>query len=531
MSARSSAILALLLTGVLVRAATAPVTTTFSLPRRGTSREVSLEQLRGSIVVLDFFAHWCVPCLRSSSEIETGLRQHYEKQKGNLQGIPVCVFGVNIESARPDKTDAFIKRTGMKEVLEDLKGEFFQRLAGAGTPLIVIIDATGPGQGKIVYQKAGFEGAEKLRGVIDAIQPGAAPATLPTLTTTRGQTLDPAANDRATLDFAAMWASDILLTDESFEYRRTGPQAELGLSFSHGHIGLDYVPESLLEQPNRLDQDRYGLQAQGRLLVAERWTLNGGAGGYTGYMDYRSLWLDEHFRQLFGRRQGYEKAHPWGANLSGGARWEYLPASGFIQGDVIYQHDLISPGYGVLLTFPPTLVRFRDAYDTISGKMTFENVLTPRLRAQQELQVTDTTDRHLRFSGQSSLNWAVAEHWVTRLALAGTTEAPQFESWSVNATLERDWDETFFVSLFGRYYEDTGQIENALLADNTAAPPLHALYAGIGFRWQGEHSSIKLVAGPYFSRYEEPGPGASTFGHLYEDRDWFSVQFAFLHQF
>ena len=84
----------------------------------------------------------------------------------------------------------------------------------------------------------------------------------------------------------------------------------------------------------------------------------------------------------------------------------------------------------VLQPFPPHLVRFRDGYDTISGKSTLENVLTPRLRALQELQITDTTDRELRFSLQSSLNVAFAEHWAGRVALAGTKENPQFESWS-----------------------------------------------------------------------------------------------------
>ena len=56
------------------------------------------------------------------------------------------------------------------------------------------------------------------------------------------------------------------------------------------------------------------------------------------------------------------------------------------------QHDVIAPGYDVRLApFPPKLIRFRDTYETLSGRLSLENVITPRLRGLQELQFTDTT--------------------------------------------------------------------------------------------------------------------------------------------
>ena len=120
---------------------------------------------------------------------------------------------------------------------------------------------------------------------------------------------------------------------------------------------------------------------------------------------------------------------------------------------------------------------------------------------------------------------------MTRLTGGYTEESPQFEAWFTAATVERDWNETWFVSLTGRYYTDTGQIENALLAENTAAPPLEAFQVGLGLRWQGLSSSAKLVVGPYFTRYDPTGVNASIYGHLYQDRDWLSVQFAVAHEF
>ena len=142
------------------------------------------------------------------------------------------------------------------------------------------------------------------------------------------------------------------------------------------------------------------------------------------------MWLNEHFASFYSNRPGYETAHPWGCNASAGLRWEYLPACGFAQGDLLGLYDVIprlrrEPGF-----FSSTVRRFRDDYDTLSGRLTLENVLTPRLRAEQELQFTNTTDRQLRCSVQSSLNCALAEHWVLRLALAGTEEPPRFEAWS-----------------------------------------------------------------------------------------------------
>ena len=346
----------------------------------------------------------------------------------------------------------------------------------------------------------------------------------------------------AAVDFATLWASDILLTDTLLEYRQVRTSSELTLGLSHGHIGLHYVPEpsplrifGVLKQ-NDLNDERYGVQARGRIHVSNPLTLIVAGGLYEGFTDYRSLWLDEYYRQLDARNSrhglGYRPADPRGWNASTGLRWEYWPSAGFLQGEVRYQHDVIAPGYNVTLhTYPLKLVRQNDQLDTFSGRLTLENVIGSRLRALQEFQIADITDRELRFTLQSSLNWVPAWRWALRLALGGATEAPSFDAWWVSSTLERDWNETWFVNLLARYYKDTGQIENSLPSSSNAAPPVETYQIGLGFRLQGRRSSAKLVVGPYFSHYSKDGPVATSFAHLYQSRDWFSLQLAFAHTF
>jgi hypothetical protein len=85
--------------------------------------------------------------------------------------------------------------------------------------------------------------------------------------------------------------------------------------------------------------------------------------------------------------------------------------------------------------------------------------------------------------------------------------------------------------MMARYYQDNGEVIDALLAENTAAPPLKSFQSGLGLRWQGRQTSIKLFAGPYFARYQQTAPAINTFPKLFQNRDWFVVQFAIVHEF
>lgn len=520
----------------------------FSLPELESGEQVSLDDFQGQIVVLDFFNANCGDCFRVSWELEADIQAYYAARSGNPHGIAVQVVAVNSEASEQADMAVFLQKTGVDLVLDDPAGVLLQRYGGASLPYLVVIDATAAvpavAAPRIVLRQAKYEGVKKLRDAIDAITgQGAAAApspvmrddaesgadlSLPTLET------EPQTAREATLDVAAMIASDVHVADMLAEYRHERPSAEFSLVVSYRPIRMDFKPEQLgLKRHKRLEEDHFGVQGSVSSDLNETLTLKMGGGAYDGFQTYRALWLDEYNRIKFGDRNtsgggrvGYRDAHPWGYNASPSLRWEYLPDAGFAEAGVSYQYDSVSPGY----EGGPPLVRLRDTYETVGGHLAFENVLTRRLRTRVEGRIDDTTEREKRVTLQGALNYALAENWVARLTVGYAKEDPHFSAKSASAVLERDWHGTWFVSVFGRYYEDTSEIDNGIALD-AAAPPLKTYQAGLGVRRQGNRAAIKFDIGPCFSRYALHPRRNTDFDQLYKDRDWLSLQAAYQYQF
>ena len=104
------------------RATTTVVFPSFELNRFGSEELVKLDDFAGSIVVLDFFAYWCVPCRKVSSDLEEYVQKFYTAKGGNAAGFPVQVVSMNIEQGRAAKTRQYIKQTGVNLVLDDVGG-------------------------------------------------------------------------------------------------------------------------------------------------------------------------------------------------------------------------------------------------------------------------------------------------------------------------------------------------------------------------------------------------------------------------
>ena len=283
----------------------------FSLPQLETGEQVSLDDFRGQIVVLDFFNANCGDCSRISWELESDVQEYYEARSGNPHGVAVQVVAVNSETAEPEDMEAFLQKTELGMVLDDPEATLLQRYGGAGLPYVVVIDATitGPGTAapRVVLRQAKYEGLNKLRDAIDAItgqtEPAVSSPGTPVNTAPGADLALPILESEqqiaheATLDMAAMMASDVYVADMQAEYRQKRPSSEFSLTGSHRPTRMDFETEGLgHNQQKRLEESRDGVQGSVSSDLNDTLTLKMDGGAYEGFQTYRALWMDEYNR-------------------------------------------------------------------------------------------------------------------------------------------------------------------------------------------------------------------------------------------
>jgi len=139
----------------------------------GQKGSLSLESLRGRVVLLDFWASWCAPCAQSFPWLE-GLHHRFREQG-------LTVLGVNVDKQRK-KADAFLSLHATTfPVVFDPKGEVAAAYALPGMPTTCFIDR----QGRLRRIHTGFRPEEV--GAVEAFieellkeKAPAAPAESPT---------------------------------------------------------------------------------------------------------------------------------------------------------------------------------------------------------------------------------------------------------------------------------------------------------------------------------------------------------------
>ncbi len=120
---------------------------------------VRFEDLRGYIVILDFWATWCGPCRMAMPEIDQYLRED--------AGENVRVFSVNVWENNPIKARLFMMANDYAMTLLYGTNELPVQYEVPGIPTIFVIDS----EGHIRYKEVGYEGGlrDKLGWWVSAL--------------------------------------------------------------------------------------------------------------------------------------------------------------------------------------------------------------------------------------------------------------------------------------------------------------------------------------------------------------------------
>ena len=335
---------------------------------------------------------------------------------------------------------------------------------------------------------------------------------------------------RLEADSETTWQSDIFLSESALRYDQEWPSLRWDAAFTHNAYSLEYEPfraYDIFGFNESIHQDRFAGEATLRPKLGERLTLIGSGGIYDGFQDYRRVWLANYYRQryhnpLFSPRPGYEEPDPKGWNVSAGLRWEYWPELGFVEARGGYSIDDVAPGY---VDDPRTgfAVPGRHRLYTTSALLTFENVLSSRIRALNELRISDTTERELRWSYQGSLNCAFGERWIFRPVGGYTAEEPAFEAFWIGASLEFQATPWCAIIASANHYEDSGEVLDPF-AFSSAAPGLRSQQFSLGLRFTWSRWVLKISGGPYNTDYDPLPANSRAFTNLYRDRNWALAQ-------
>ena len=109
------------------------------------SNEFDLTKFHGKVVVLDFWASWCVPCRRSFPWLNSMLEKY--------EDAGLVIVGVNMDSD-PAEADAFLKNFPAEfQIINDPDGELGRQYEVMAMPSSYIFDR----DGELITRHLGFK--------------------------------------------------------------------------------------------------------------------------------------------------------------------------------------------------------------------------------------------------------------------------------------------------------------------------------------------------------------------------------------
>ena len=132
----------------------------FTLPRLDRPGEIELASLRGKVVVLNFWASWCVPCKQEAPALERIWREY--RSKG------VVVLGVDSEDFSGDAKDFMRRYEITYPVVREGGRDLYGPYGVTGVPETRVIDRNGKYAGTQFY--GATTAADLRRSVEEALR-------------------------------------------------------------------------------------------------------------------------------------------------------------------------------------------------------------------------------------------------------------------------------------------------------------------------------------------------------------------------
>ncbi|MBK1879443.1 hypothetical protein [Pelagicoccus mobilis] len=305
-------------------------------------------------------------------------------------------------------------------------------------------------------------------------------------------------------------------------------ELETGFSFTDYEIDYRVTDFDFFGEDTIINEETYSIDLTASRAIQDNLSFDFGLSYRDGFSSYREVWLDTFFDQHYAPLEGveghelYENFDASAYGVFTGVRWEYLPANAIASVTLSRIQDNVSPGYEIDFD---GIRRGELVLATTSISFVTENVLTERLRSRAALTITDTSAREIRYAGEIALNAAIGQNLIWRNRIGAATEDPQYDAHFFDTAFEYQATERTAVYLQGRHYEDSGEIENALLF-TTAAPALDNDSVTLGLRYANENWTAKFAYTYSESDFAPTNLNVDFFQNLYVDDNWTNFQFA-----
>jgi len=135
----------------------------FELPLLRDGSPVKLEDQRGKVVILDFWATWCAPC-----EIQMPVLDAIWKTADHDD---LMIIGISVDQDPADEVAAWVAERGFSYPIAMGDPDLAMRYGVVGYPTLMLIDP----QGQIAKRHTGVWSRPEIEDVVEAIRRQAAP--------------------------------------------------------------------------------------------------------------------------------------------------------------------------------------------------------------------------------------------------------------------------------------------------------------------------------------------------------------------